>query len=303
MRLLALLSTFLFAVISGWWTPAVPSLNSSATAYVAIGIQQDTSIIQSEQSDPVSASDSTLSITYIANEGFFIEGDGKGILIDALFRDGVRGYQRIDLDLLLKLEKAEPPFNRTQLVLVTHLHKDHFDARSVGLHLKNNVYAKAVAGEEITHLLRDRFSEAFMVEDRVLGVTPSWKNAREMMVSGIKIKAMRMRHGWPKNYPLHHLGFLFELGGRKMLHVGDLEIIPENFEPFNLDEEKIDIAFLPYWMLINEDGAAIVNDLIKPKTIIAMHIMPDQLDTITRDVHHLFPEAVIASEPLQKFVF
>ena len=301
MRLFALLSTLMFAMASAWWTSALPPLNSSAEAYMAIGTQQDTTVLAPPASQ--TEADSGLAITYIANEGFFVEADGKGVLIDALFREGVRGYQRIDLDLILKLEKAESPFNRTHLILITHLHKDHFDARSVGLHLKNNVFAKAVAGTEITQLLRDQFSEAFMVEDRVLGVTPAWKEARDLMVSGIKVRAMRMRHGWPKNYPLHHLGFILELGGKKLLHVGDLEIIPENFEPFDLVDEKIDIAFLPYWMLINEEGAAIVNQLVKPKTIIAMHVMPNQLGQITRDVHRMFPAAIIASEPLQKFMF
>ena len=50
-----------------------------------------------------------------------------------------------------------------------------------------------------------------------------------------------------------NMGHIIRLGGKKLLHVGDADTSIENFEKFNLDEEQIDIAFLPDWS--REDNA------------------------------------------------
>jgi hypothetical protein len=59
----------------------------------------------------------------------------------------------------------------------------------------------------------------------------------------------------------------------------------ENFSPFSLSKEKIDIAFIPYWFLMPPKAA-------HPKTIIAVHIPPVETEAVTTQLKKDLPEAI-----------
>ncbi|MCP4653821.1 MAG: MBL fold metallo-hydrolase, partial [bacterium] len=80
-----------------------------------------------------------------ANEGVLIETGGKKILVDALFREPNPAYAAPPKEVLEKLETAQPPFDDVDLILATHNHGDHFDARSVVRHLRHNPRAVFLA--------------------------------------------------------------------------------------------------------------------------------------------------------------
>ncbi|MEL6824382.1 MAG: hypothetical protein AAFP70_21705, partial [Calditrichota bacterium] len=84
----------------------------------------------------------SLEIVYLANEGVFIRSGEQEVIIDGLFREGVSRYMTLPDDLREELETASGDFESCDLILVTHLHSDHFDAASVYRHLVNNVRAQ-----------------------------------------------------------------------------------------------------------------------------------------------------------------
>jgi hypothetical protein len=54
---------------------------------------------------------SGVEVTYIGNEGFLLQGNGKKVLIDALYRGGFSGYLVIPIERRIKMETSQPPFN------------------------------------------------------------------------------------------------------------------------------------------------------------------------------------------------
>src|SRR5688500_5673428 len=84
---------------------------------------------------------STVKITYIANEGFLVESAGKRLLIDALFREGIKPYLNVPVNLRDELEMSQKPFERIDLMLASHFHADHFDPVAVSTHLSRNADA------------------------------------------------------------------------------------------------------------------------------------------------------------------
>ncbi|HKY45377.1 MAG TPA: hypothetical protein VJM50_19955, partial [Pyrinomonadaceae bacterium] len=84
------------------------------------------------------------------------------------------------------------------------------------------------------------------------------------------------------------------------LHLGDADTAIENFEKFNLDEEQIDIAFIPYWFLLGTEGQTVVRDHIKPTQIIAVHISPGESERTITQMKQLFPGAVAFTTMLEK---
>lgn len=243
----------------------------------------------------------SLRITYIANYGALLEAGGKQVLIDGLFRQGVPGYARVPESTLQALENAEPPYDQIDVVLVSHPHADHFDAKSVAAQVRNNPSVILLSSEQVVSTVGTHVPEA--AKDRLIEVTPAWKERETKTVAGIEIEVLRIRHGYYKNYSLHNLGHLIHLGGKKILHLGDAEMIDENFAPFDLPAEKIDVALLPYWFLNSDAGSKIVRELIRPQAIIAMHIEPAQARSISTEIAEAFPQAQTFTRPLQRRLF
>src|SRR5687768_9408924 len=73
-----------------------------------------------------------LAITYVANEGVLLESDGVRVLIDALVRPNSLHYAVLPDGPREAIETAVPPWEGIDLILVSHMHVDHFHAEAVG---------------------------------------------------------------------------------------------------------------------------------------------------------------------------
>ena len=124
-----------------------------------------------------------------------------------------------------------------------------------------------------------------------------------MKVAGIDFEILGLRHGTGRHATIQNLGHIIKLGGKKLLHVGDADTSIENFEKFNLDEEGIDIAFLPDWFLLYSEGQTLVREHIKPKQIIAVHVSPSNGEKVAAQVRQAFPGAIAFTTMLEKKQF
>jgi ribonuclease BN (tRNA processing enzyme) len=77
---------------------------------------------------------SDLIVKYIANEDVLISSGNEMVLIDGFHREYEPDYLFPPKDLLESLENAKNPYNKINLLLVSHLHLDHFHPLSIGLH-------------------------------------------------------------------------------------------------------------------------------------------------------------------------
>lgn len=241
-------------------------------------------------------------ITYIANEGVLISSGDQQVLIDGLHRkEGVFShYAFLPPAEREKLETAQAPFDKIDLLLVSHRHYDHFHAEGVGLHLKHNPKAVLVSSQQVVSEVAKNFKDYEAIKTRVLGVTPPLKERVDVKVAGIEFEMLGLGHGSGRNSAIQNLGHVIKLGGKKFLHVGDVEMDVEIFAKFNLAEAGIDIAILPFWLLVQPDGQTIVRDHIKPKHLIAVHLETLRAAKITSQIKEAFPNAVTFTTMLEK---
>lgn len=257
-------------------------------------------------SDPVSKEienssnkDRRVLVTYIANEGVLISSGDKHVLIDGLHRQYKPDYAFPPDNLLKSLESAAPPYDKISLILVTHLHLDHFHPLSVGMHLQNNRNARLVSSEQIAEGVKKEFNGFSTIESRVERVPHEWKRKVALNVSGINLKGLGLRHSSPHFSWIQNLGYVVELGGTKFLHIGDADMTEENFSSLGLVEEKIDVAFVPYWFLLSKAGRTIVQNHIRPKHVIAVHVPPAQAAQVVEQVRQAYPGALTFSHILE----
>ena len=242
--------------------------------------------------------DVSAKVTYIANEGVLIESGGKKVLIDGLHRFYNKAYSFPPDDLRDKLEGAKAPYDDLDLILVSHLHGDHFHPKSVALHLENSKTILATSNQIIDEIKKD--SENFeKFENQIKPISHEWKKSSKENFGDVKVKFLGLRHGSERFKWIENLGHLIEVGGKKYLHLGDADMTTENFSSFKLSEEKIDVAFIPYWYLLSKDGRQLVKNQFAPKHIIAVHVSPRDAKSVTKELTSYYPNITVFTKTLE----
>ena len=239
--------------------------------------------------------DWAVEITYVANEGVLISSRGKRVLIDGLHRE-YKTYSSLPEPYLSRLETAQAPFDKIDLILVSHVHRDHFHPESVGRYLQNNPGARLVSSQQVVDQMRDEFAGYAGIASQVSAqATPGLKRVA-LTVAGVELEMFALSHGTGRHRDIQNLGHLVTLAGRKFLHVGDADPASANLEAFKLDEAGIDVAFLPGWFLNERDNAAAVREHIRPGRIIGVHALAG--DRLTDPAS--FPGAALFTVLLEK---
>jgi L-ascorbate metabolism protein UlaG (beta-lactamase superfamily) len=241
-------------------------------------------------------------ITCIANEGVLLASGDKQALIDGLHRNNrtFSHYAFLPSAEREKIETAKAPFDKIDLLFFSHRHYDHFHAEAAGLHLQHNPNTLLVSSQQVVSDVEQQFKNYAAIKSRVISATPPLKERTAMKVAGIEFELLGVGHGSGPSREIQNLGHVIKLGGKKLLHVGDAEFETEIFAKFKLNEEGIDIAILPFWLLIGKDGPAIVREHIKPKHIIAVHVETLKAAKITSQVKEAFPDAAVFTTMLEK---
>ncbi len=153
--------------------------------------------------------------------------------------------------------KGEPP--KANLILITHDHSDHCSPDDVAKIAKDDTVIVTIAA----------------AAQKLKGDVRVVKPGDSITVLGIPIEAVpayNVNKFRSPGEPFHpkesgHVGFILTVGGQRIYHAGDTDIIPE------MNDIQADIALLPaggtYTMTAEE--AAEAANRIKPKVAIPMH--------------------------------
>lgn len=196
-------------------------------------------------------------ITYIGHSTVLIEIDGVTILTDPLLKNQVLHLQR---------KKPIPTFDfeAIDVVLISHLHADHFHLPSL-TSLKEGVQIICPSGSR-EYLTRNGFTNVH--ELRV---------SESLIISGLDIHAVPAVHS-SLNLPFLPrtacLGYLLQ-GTSNLYFAGDTDVYPEMA---NLSD-NLDLALLPVWGWGPRLGsghmdpyrAALALSYLKPRFAIPIH--------------------------------
>jgi L-ascorbate metabolism protein UlaG (beta-lactamase superfamily) len=233
-----------------------------------------------------------VSITFLANEGVMLSSGTQKVLIDALFQKYETGYAVPADSTRAALEAARSPFDDVSLILVTHRHGDHFHPAPVAAHLRANPRATLLTSKQVIDSLRGRITPNGGLQRRLLARTTPPGARRREEVDGIVVDVLGLPHGGRRHRNVEHLGYIVELGGRRVLHVGDTDVDESAFAPFRLDTARIDVALLPAWMVTSREGRRAIEKWIRPRQVVAFHVGEGEQREVTREVQAALPRAV-----------
>lgn len=237
-----------------------------------------------------------ISITYLANSGFMISSSKQKVIIDALFNQSYGKYELPSDNLILKMRNSEGPFDKIDLYLVTHNHGDHFYAPYVKDFLNNHPETFLVSSKEVCNQLNNENKLKCRIKDISLDLGQS----SDTIINDIHLKIFRLRHLMDTTgHRVSNYAFLINLDGIKIFHPGDItfEWDKDLLDSFNLGKEKIDILFVPYFD-ISEVSQKYINDVIKPKYIVANHIPPKDFALESKNFLNVYTDGIVLEKEL-----
>ncbi len=262
-----------------------------------------------------SSAENAAKVHYIANEGFLVEVGAQKVLIDALFDNQSITWCHVPDEMTLqKMENAEAPFDGVDLILVTHAHPDHFSPQSVIRRLRSDPAAVVIGPPQMVAALDAAGATKQEIEERIVEVDLELFESTALDVAGIGGRAYRLKHSEyvtedpetgekiDRHRDVENLIYLIEIGGKRLLHVGDA-VLSQNPELFNdgvFEKVDLDIAFLEYFDW-SEETKAILDRWISADFVVFMHLptQVDEIETISQRLELTYPNRVIFDTPLQ----
>lgn len=230
-------------------------------------------------------------VTYIANEGIMIEASGKKVLIDALFDAYYDQYLSPDAPTRQAMIEGESPYANIDLALVTHMHRDHFEAKVTEQFLQQQRKSRLLSSEQVKNEIRKVSGSFSTIENRIVSRTRDTYTV-ESSIKGIKVFSFFINHaGGDRQIGIVNMGFVVEIDGKRVLHLGDSEMDFRRFQEVDLKQYEIDLALVPYWYLSDQQGKRIVNETIAAKKVVGIHFPKAPSKMAISEIADQFPEA------------
>ncbi|NOT10076.1 MAG: hypothetical protein HOP28_17930 [Gemmatimonadales bacterium] len=247
-----------------------------------------------ESSRAITLAKTTLKITYLWNAGILIEDDTAKVVIDGLQRRTDGFFVDPPQEPRQNLESGMGAFANIRVALGTHIHEDHILAAAARDFLNLVPTAWFVGPTALVDLLNG-------LPRTVAPNVPRGQRAT-ILVNGVRIGILHVRHfnqfgmdfGAIDNY-----AYLVELGGKKILHLGDVDVTTANLSGFGLAAEGIDIVVIPaFGTLLTAASRDVINATIAPDVVIATHLRAAEGVADSTQVKALYPNAIVFRTPL-----
>ena len=227
----------------------------------------------------------TVSLTYILNEGFLLQSRGKKVLIDGIFEKFVwEDYYGVpSSEVLHQQTNALPPFDNINALLVSHIHTDHLEPRYTFQHLTNDPNAMLIGPPSVYNTIQSANGSNFwMVTNQIVQAVPTNGSSTNVVIGDMTFKVVGLR----SDDPVQNVGFLFTLGGLRFLHVGDTTST-NLFDYQPMVGEEIDVAMINCILFTRPQGVQEVMNLLKPRTMLVMHVPPTMIEDIRNLINGL----------------
>jgi len=222
-----------------------------------------------------------LKVTYIANCSFLYEAADEKVLIDPFGTEYGDYFYLPSMTNRSKLIEGLPPFDNIDLILITHVHGDHFNPFLAENFLINNRETKMICPPQVYQQMQDSCHQFFQIESQLESQPLDMHESKSLNVNHIPITAISLQHGTTrclegidyKDYTdyekTENWGYVIRVANNTIFHQGDgsLKI---NEQALIKIKEKIDIAYLSFFDWDSTSFQLIQNDL-HPNKIMFMH--------------------------------
>jgi L-ascorbate metabolism protein UlaG (beta-lactamase superfamily) len=244
-----------------------------------------------------------ITITQLANEGAIISDGTTRVMIDGMVVEPYSVYGGLPEDAAAQFKQTSGPYADIDLALASHRHHDHNQPSFACEFMKSSKDTLFVSSSQVLGLMREKCRELVTTSPRVREIDPQLGEPQVFEVEGAKVTAFPLSHGVFKYATIQNYGHLIEIGGMKVLHIGDADISPEDFQTAGLDQVKLDVALVPFWFFRPGPAADTLQKYLNAQVVIADHIPPGEMEEIQAYIGENFPAVTILKAPLEVINF
>lgn len=201
-------------------------------------------------------------IFHAGNAGLFFYQNGTGILIDAIYDGSNVGMSPMPQAWLTDMKQGSGLFGKTDGLLFTHLHPDHYNEELTAAYL-------AGTNRDITIYAPDWTRNNIQPDEIGDGM-------KSFRIGDVQIISRRTVHDgepWRKD---PHESYLIKMGGENFFVAGDAELFAEDAAAFGKYEYKLDAAFVNLYQLGGRSSMQCIADLDAERVI--LYHLPFQED-------------------------
>lgn len=215
-------------------------------------------------------------LCHIAGSGFYITDSENGVLIDALFADGMDGDPVASEELNKQMEEATGKFSNVRLIIASHMHEDHMKAKAILRHLRANDKAIAIIPEQARTLM---LAAGMGPEEENL-ISPNLIQGEQQTIDGLAfpVNFFGITHG--EGTGVDNMAISMEIADKTIMHVGDMYASRDEIIEAGLDNIEIDYLMLPFWYLYRTERATMIKETMNVKHIIPTHFSLDSSEWI-----------------------
>lgn len=211
-------------------------------------------------------------VVYLANAGFLLAGEEGTILIDAFVEKRYLEYAAVPAGVRRAMLSSKPPFDSIDLALVSHAHRDHFQADFAASFLSLHPETRLISSPDVVAALKEVAPD--LDESRIEAVLPEPGESKTIEQGAIRVEVLRLPHGGARNQDLHNLAHVIHLGGRRIVHTGDAAMDAASFAPYELSERDLDVVMIPDWYYKYREGKEVIAEHLQARHVIAVHVRP-----------------------------
>lgn len=238
-----------------------------------------------------------LKLTYVANSGVLVGSGETKVLIDALFDKPNPDYRAPAPELVADMLNGAAPYDGVDLVLITHNHPDHFDAKLAVRFLESVAGPRLAAPADAVDEMRKVAADWATIGSRVDELDLKVGQQVEKRIGPVSVTAFRTLHG-DQESPMNIM-YLLDLEGWRIFHEGDSPGVPEEYVAFGLGKTRVDLALVHFWFPLDPDAARFLQEGLAPGHIRLTHLpvrlegdAPTKIDMVRkyyRDILLLLP--------------
>jgi len=245
---------------------------------------------------------SSVKVTLLASESVLLQSGGSSVLIDA-FVEPRRAVNAQVSPAAQGWLAPDPPFASVQLALVTHTHLEHFHPETAGAFMRRHPETTLASSADVLQAMRGGYPEYAGIESQLIEVEPGEGEIADIVVGGIRVEFLALRHEASEFYPERVLGHVVHLGRKSLLFIGDSEMRPENWDRYDLESRSIDLAIVPFWLFKEEVTRSFISEYIAPDRIVVIQVPPPGRRGKVKELSTRFPDVVVLSEAMASTEF
>jgi len=223
-----------------------------------------------------------LHLTHVANTGFILGTSScRKVMIDCPLN--IDPYSDPQLYWRMKrMIEGNKFYQDIDLVLITSHRSDHFDPRLTGDFLRHNPNAFLIGPSALLNDLELYDPDTRELDGRIFTLAPGPGQTMDITTQGLKIQTLGIGDFSGSGDPNHRtLGYLFDLDGWKVLHLGGLEsdeALAGLLDRLTPPPAGVDILFIPQEILRKTQNRSLIDRVIHPRYLVPTCPDPRNLD-------------------------